>query len=229
MCPLLICSSDLERNALTLLARVDAKAFDKASHVFEARMVEETRRGLDRTSWIPIYNRTLSAMKGAGEVDVLLFDRDSRTALLLELWWSIPPSEATEVLRREEKATEKAAQAHSKLASLQRNLSTVLRQAGIEDTAGWSAHALLVTDGFLPTQRTGLVPVVTRRTLLGHLAPAFRASDTYARIASEFWLPVLGEHFTTTAVDHDCNTVQFSSLAIDVTPAGLRFAASTLA
>lgn len=227
-CPLLVCSSDVERNFLTLLARISKKEFDAASHVFEAQMTQKLKAALAKLPLQVVYNRALPGMKGAGEVDVLLLDSSSKMALLLELWWTIPPSEAQEVLRRESAAAKKGNQASKKLLALRTNLPTVLTAFGLSDPTGWTSEGLLITDGFLPSKRVG-VPVVTRRTFESYLQryPALR--EAVERVASEEWLPVLGEHFENLEVENsNAAAVPFSTIAFTVTEAGVVHAASTL-
>jgi hypothetical protein len=224
--PMFICSSDLERNFLTLLTRVAPRAFDSASDAFERQMTDRLKNSFDKPEWRSVFNRNISAIRSVGEVDCLLLDTVGRTMLLLELWWQIPPGETREVANREKTALEKANQANRKVTAVRANIAAVLEFVGLPIEDGWTAHALLVSESFLPSgKNVENIPVISRRALQGLLAgPHSRLIDVWNATQTEVWVPREGSHFTTGISHHTLGGIRFSNLRLLPTLEGILFA-----
>lgn len=226
--PLFVCGCALERNMLALLARADPKAFDAASDAFEDHMTDLLRDVLKGRPWSVVCNSHMPGASAAGEVDVIVIDPASHHVLVLELWWMIPPGETREVLQREATARTKTRQAARKRDAAQSNLPALLKRSKINlDATGWTVTCALVSESFLPISRVE-VPVLTRRTLQCALKRSDDLSKVAGWIASDEWLPKLGEHYTEEADITEIGGVRFSIRGVAVPEAGLVFARSTL-
>lgn len=224
--PILLCSSDLERNFLTLFARIAKSEFDKTSDVFERQMIEKFAVSHARKSWKYLYNTTIPSISSVGEIDCLLFDRAGKFILLLELWWQIPPAETRELANREKLAIQKSNQAHKKLKALRSRMREVLTYAGEQYDDQWQAEAILVSESFLPSTKSDKgVPVISRACLQGLLSgPHDRLADIWRPVIEEFWVPKEGEHYLLQEAEHEISGVRFTGREIAPTTRGVVFA-----
>lgn len=97
--PMLVLTSNMPRNFLTLLARLDPPAFNAASSVFEREMTDRVSSVLAGKSWPfrPGYQPKW-LQSTAGEIDLLVADPASRNLLVVELRWMLPAGDAREVI-----------------------------------------------------------------------------------------------------------------------------------
>lgn len=228
--PMLVCSSNLERNFLTLLARVAPREFHASSHVFEHWMTTRLLDALKARPWMQVVNKTIPVIRSVGEIDCLLLDPMSNTVVLLELWWQMPPAETRELNNREETALAKTKQARRKLDAVEKNLPDILKYLDLTSDGTWKCHAALVSESFLPSQKnTDNVFVISRRALQGLLVgPQQTLSGIWDAIERELWLPEEGRHFTTEIIHHQIGDVKFNTLELIPTELGALFALITM-
>lgn len=196
-------SSSVERNFLTLQARIDRSSFDSQSWLFERRMSRDLEAvmqelGIVFRSRIPTQ---------AGETDLLFASPDGASVFVVEMKWFIPPGDLRETLERTPTVVAGAAQAKRKLAAL--------RQAGgaqlaLKLSTSPSAYtALVVTDGF--STATGdddvaCVPASVFRRLLSMMRGG---ADLITLLRAQPWLPVEGTHFQRVSMEHALDGIAF--------------------
>ncbi len=228
--PMLVCSSNLERNILTLAARLDPRKFNAESSAFERMMTASIKASLDTKGWTVLYNRQIPCIRSAGEIDCLIFDTVDRVILLLELWWQIPAAETREVMSREKTAAEKAAKAERKLAAVRAKTADILRYAQLRHEGDWTARALLVSESFCPRMRaSGEVSYITRRAAQALLGEQDRLSAVITAVDDSAWLPVERRHFHVDNSEVRLGKIQLSITAVTPKTAGVLFADRTSA
>jgi hypothetical protein len=196
-----IMTSDVQRNVLSLTTRLDSKAFDKQSHLFEKSMIEHLEEHLK--IW-PNYklNKKYNINKKHEEIDVIIADKSSKTALVLELRWMIRPGDPREIANRSEACLKKIAQLANKIRFVESNvdyiLADVLSETGFQDTEKeWSILGAVVIEGYggiLSTNKQ--TPVVTSEILKIGLAQINNLRSLHKWLTSLEWLPVAGKHFS---------------------------------
>jgi hypothetical protein len=158
---LITCSGHVERNFLTLSARIDRETFDRNSHLFEAEMTARLEEMSSSRSYRTISNVTLSGSgRAAGEIDLIVADEQSKVILVIELRWMIPPGDPTEVWNREAVIPGKRGQAERKAQAVGAQLGEVLQRLNIEHNAGWDVHPMVVLEGFAGGMDSRLTPRV---------------------------------------------------------------------
>ncbi|MFL9951927.1 hypothetical protein PQR65_00785 [Paraburkholderia nemoris] len=207
-------SSNLERNLLSLQARVATKEFNRQSSLFEKQMTDSlvaTFRGRWRHC---VANRTFTMPGGKEEIDVLICEPETRTVAVLELRWMLPPADPREVQQKKDACGQKVEQARRKATAVAGSLQAVLRSAfGIDDVVqdDWTVGALAVIEGFGGARSTNpSIPVVPEWVL----EAGVRAAPTLSRLlewAVELeWLPVEGREFQVIDGEPHLETVIFN-------------------
>lgn len=195
--------SSVERNFLTLQARIDKDSFDKQSWLFERDMVLAVSRDLQQLD-IPFQTHIKTK---AGEADVVFASPDGSTFFLAELKWFLPPGDARETLQRIPTVQHGAQQARRKLASL---IQSGQAQSILRLPAAPSSYtAMVVTSGFssaTDTPDVACVPRAVFKTLLGMLKGG---ADLPSLLRSQPWLPAEGEHFRAISQQHTLASVAF--------------------
>lgn len=193
LAPSFFLSSHAERNLLVLLARVDSREFDKTSHTFEARMVKQIDdliRSLSRPYW---KLRTLFTIPGArevGDVDLLLADAHSRTVVVGELKWTLPPGDPREWILRDAEARRKTNQVMRKHEAVMRRMPQLLEALGLDAAKhrDWRATPVVVIEGFTAESQDD-VAVVTRDVFLRGLSASTSLKQATKWLVSREWLP----------------------------------------
>ncbi|WP_229679057.1 hypothetical protein [Silvimonas amylolytica] len=90
-------SSNIERNLLTLQARLEPKIFDSRSSAFEVEMTKQLGP-LFAQKWQQVAaNRTFQLGTVKEELDLLICEPETKTLLVLELRWMLSPADPREV------------------------------------------------------------------------------------------------------------------------------------
>jgi len=196
--PMLLLDSDLERNYLALLARAMPAEFDSLSHLFEQQMLSRITMALDGRDWLYRKNLLASCIADAGEIDLLICDRESRCLVVLELRWMLRPGEASEVCARRRDLPHKAAQARRKLECVRARASEVLALFGIaDDPSGWAIEGGVVLDGFFETPEGGLDLLwLTRSLAVRQFRQCSRLRDFVVGVRSRKMFPREGVDFS---------------------------------
>lgn len=147
--PMLTLTSNLPRNFLSLLQRIDGPAFHAASHVFETKMVERIegplrgRRWVLRSRWNPAW-----LPPTVGEIDLVVADPDSRTVAVVELRWMNPAGDTRDVLSKYEAVSKKGAQARRKCEALELEGERLKAELGVAAPGRWRFVPVVMTAGF---------------------------------------------------------------------------------
>ena len=194
-------SSNVERNVLSLQARLEPKRFNAQSKLFEVGMTESLLTALRHRWSLVAANRTFTFATSREEVDILVCEPESRTIAVLELRWMLPPGDPREVQLRKEACWEKTRQARRKSLAVRASLSHVLSTAfGISepDPAGWTVGAIVVIEGFggARSQDTE-VPVVPDWVLEAGVSASSSLRQLLAWAVGLEWLPLEGRDFNT--------------------------------
>lgn len=192
-------SSNVERNLLTLQARLEPRLFDSQSSLFEVEMTHQLQSVLGQKWTRVAANRSFQLGDTTEELDLLVCEPETRTVLVLELRWMLSPADPREVQTRSRTCYQKVDQAERKVVAATLNLVRLLRVAfdiTLEPSKEWHIYGAVVLQGYggALSQRS-LIPVVpdwvleagVRRTpSLRHLAEWLQSLD---------WLPVEGRDF----------------------------------
>jgi hypothetical protein len=193
-------SSNAERNLLSLQARLDPKAMDRQSYLFERRMTAELIEVL-RLRWSHVTgNITLTLDACKEEIDLLVCEPDSKTVAVLELRWMLSPADPREVQVRKTACWQKVEQVKRKAAAVALDLqAAMLASFGLSIVAeGWAVHAMVVVEGFGGAKSLDeAIPVVPEWVLKAgiELAPSLQRLVEWTKGLG--WLPVEGREFET--------------------------------
>lgn len=198
----IVTSSSVERNFLTLQARIDKSSFNSQSWLFERDMRRDLEVFMRR---LGIRFRSCISTQ-AGEADLVLASPDGRTVFVVELKWFMPPGDFRETLERVPTVERGADQAQRKLSALRHGGA----QAALElASPPVNFIALVVTEGF-STQTgdpcVGCVPSAVFKLLLKKMTGGV---DLTQILSAQPWLPVEGKHFQRESKDHKLGGVTF--------------------
>jgi hypothetical protein len=197
---MLILSSNQSRNVLSLQARIEEKAFNSMSKLFECEMVQSIL-GQVRQLWPHARANVEFELRGkTEEIDLLVADIEHRVLLVCELRWMLQPGDPREVQNRKKVCHEKVEQLYKKVSWLKQDLGVALRKVyNLEITAAdsWQVQGVVVIQTFVLTTEVFLRGMTSLKSL-GQFASW---SQSLA------WLPREGVHFQIRA-----NSVELESV-----------------
>jgi hypothetical protein len=196
---LLTVTSGVERNFLSLIARIDKRAFDGAS-----RYTVRTR------FYVP--NR-----RDVGDIDLLILDTQSRCALVCELRWMLPPGETREVENRLAVVPRKAAQAVKKSTAFRESIEACLATLKIDATGTWLVQPIVILDGFPGLSSDG-VRVVTRRLFSTGLRYTTSLTGLLTWLDSDAFVPKEGVHYRLMKTSTSLGGVSIERYGVDLLP-----------
>ena len=193
-----IISNDLQRNILSLMARIQKKNFDGQSDLFEKGMIAKL---VEASSRWPTHedNKTFRAAGQKEEIDLLFLDRESKFLLALECAWMLQPGDPREVFNRLSTCTKKVDQIERKRRFLRENLREILQSLSLDpmEVDQWSVEGFVVIEGFGGQQsRATDLPIISMSALNVAFAECESLSAVYRWARSLEWLPQPGSHFT---------------------------------
>lgn len=193
-----IISNNLQRNILSLMARIQTKDFDGQSNLFERGMIAKL---IDASSRWPKYedNKMFRAGGQKEEIDLLLVDQESKLLLTLECAWMLQPGDPREVFNRLNTCAKKVDQIERKRRFLRENLREILQSMSLNpvEVDQWSVEGFVVIEGFGGQQsRAADLPIVSMSALSVALSNCETLSAVYRWACSLEWLPQPGAHFT---------------------------------
>jgi hypothetical protein len=188
---MLTVSNDMERNFLTLLARVRPKDFHRGSHAFELQMISEILGAVHEKGWHVRERVLIPGRPDLGDLDILLCDPTQ--ALLLELRWTIPPAEPKEIFHRSNELQGKQAQLLRKLDGL--TPATLEHLSGVPQKAGIALAGAVVLEGWAGSVVPDEVKVINLQLLLRGIQHTASLADLATWITTGDWLPEAGRHF----------------------------------
>jgi hypothetical protein len=213
---LLTVTSGVERNFLSLIARIDKRAFDGASDVFERQMIADLEAALGsrytvRTRFY-VPNR-----RDVGDIDLLILDTQSRCALVCELRWMLPPGETREVENRLAVVPRKAAQAVKKSTAFRESIEACLATLKIDATGTWLVQPIVILDGFPGLSSDG-VRVVTRRLFSTGLRYTTSLTGLLTWLDSDAFVPKEGVHYRLMKTSTSLGGVSIERYGVDLLP-----------
>ncbi|WP_431017876.1 hypothetical protein [Burkholderia gladioli] len=192
-------SSNLERNLLSLQARVAVKEFNRQSGLFERQMTDSLVTTLRKRWQHCIANRTFAMPDGKEEIDILICEPETKTIAVLELRWMLPPADPREVQEKKDACWQKVQQVRRKAAAVAKAVDVVLHTAfGIDDivVGTWTVGAVAVIEGFGGARSPDVnIPIVPEWLL----EAGVKATPTLRRLLEWAvgleWLPMEGRDF----------------------------------
>lgn len=177
------------RNLLALHARSHKDDFDRKSHVFEQAMIEKCKLGLP-TEYKAHFSIYLPSSGKDEEIDLLLVDEVTKTLLIVELGWMLPPGDMREIQHREKRTAEKRKQAARKAEGTKARIAEVISKFGLTGSA-WSTKSILVVEGFRgsASDQHPEVPVVPLPVFLVATNRAPNLLALHNVLCSDAWLP----------------------------------------
>lgn len=230
---LALMSSNVDRNLLTLQARVDPRGFDSQSGMFEVEMTRHIEAAC-RAKWERVIpNRTYALGSVSEELDLLICEPQTKTLLLLELRWILSPADPREVQSKKDACQEKVPQAARKLAAVRANLGDLLQAAfALSLGAGesWRAEAAVVIEGFggAPSPDPS-IPIVPNWVLEAGISRARSLQVLVEWLVSADWLPQAGRDYTFSDEPRDLLGLQVGYAAVSPTRFGPQFLADATA
>lgn len=191
-------SSNVDRNLLTLQARVASRAFDEQSNLFEVEMTRNLEE-IFRNKWTHVAcSRTFTLAAFREELDLLVCEPETKTLLVMELRWILSPADPREVQSKKAACQGKVPQVQRKRDAVRANLSQLLSTAfGIQaQDDGWQVDAMVVIEGFggAPTI-DATVPIIPEWVLAEGVQHACTLRELVAWSLSASWLPIDGRDF----------------------------------
>lgn len=146
-------SSHLERNLLSLQARVNKVEFDALSDLFEVEMVSRQKANLSKRWPLVRSNVELTINGATEEIDLLVADLKSKTLLVCELRWMLPPGDPREVQNRKRVCYQKVDQLERKVLWAQTHALELFRRAfqnesKVDERECWNAVGVVVIENF---------------------------------------------------------------------------------
>ena len=209
-----VITSNYERNALSLHARVDSTSFDKNSRLFEIGMTNKLLSSL-HPSYRHRNNFTIPKFKTAGEIDLIVADECSKILLVCELRWMIPPGDPNEILDRKKVCNEKVDQAYIKINAVMRNKEYVIDSLGLKTSLtrarDWKVFGCVIIEGFAgsrPKQKTK-IPIIPINIFQIGISTCSGLKELVGWMTSEQWLPKEDIHF-----HRDTKKTEFGGITI---------------
>jgi hypothetical protein len=192
-----ILTSNLERNYLSLQSRTDTANFDRQSKVFEAEMIADLLPAI-RSRWPHSLPNVEFGLKNVTEeIDICCVDSTSRTILLIELRWMIPPGDPREIQNRRRACLAKTKQIGRKCEYARKHIAALLSKLGLPTDGGpWVVRGLVVIEGFGGTRSNDpSYPIIPTYPFRIGLTSLKNLAEFHDWIASFVWLPQEGLHF----------------------------------
>lgn len=213
----ILATDNFERNQLSLHARVDPASFDSSSASFERGMVAELIPAVESRFSHSASGTHVPGQRGAGEVDMILADPESRFVLVGEYRWVLQPGDPREVVNKRRACTRKAAQARRKVEAVEAALRETLEALGVEvgSLNDWDVGGAVVIAGYpgAPSPDPA-IPIVPQSVFESALGSARTARELYEALHSLDWLPQEGEDFEVVSVEASVGDVTLHAPAI---------------
>lgn len=189
-----ILNSNIQRNLLSLLAKIDKKQFDKQSDIFEKIMISQLEVSLQSWKHYSL-NKEYKVNGVKEEIDGLIIDKNSKTVLLMELRWILQPGDVREVYNKIKATSSKVNQLARKITFVEDNLSEIiLRTTGcLNDfliSDNWQVKGVVVIQGFGGTvSQHESIPIVTLDIFKKAIINSNSLRELHSWINGLSWLP----------------------------------------
>jgi hypothetical protein len=219
-----IITSHLERNILSLQARIFPKEFDSLSKLFEVKMVNAIVLNIE-SKW-PSFkvNVNIQTKHGVEEIDLMIADPESNTLVVCELRWMLPPGDPREVQNKKKTCYQKISQLNRKINKMRPCLGAIIEQHfGIsnEKALPWNLYGIVVIEGF-GGARSNIqdIPVMAKQVFETGLGKtkSLRQFGEWSRMLD--WLPKEEVHFNFSPAEIETpdKPMKYRSLELLVTP-----------
>lgn len=195
LAPNILSNSAVERNLTVLLNRIPVyrDLYAAFSNERESALRDEMKAQLDDAG-LRFWDGTITAWEGAGEIDLVMIDDETRHCLLLEMKSFIAPAEPREIFDRSKEIAKGIGQVRQRREQLSTNPSAFFAATGTDARYRvTSAVASKTFIGAVYVQATD-VPVIR----IAHLAEKIRLVGLKAAagwLERREYLPVQGVHF----------------------------------
>ncbi|MDG2841169.1 hypothetical protein [Vibrio parahaemolyticus] len=213
-----ILTSNVQRNILSLSARIMKSDFDRQSQVFEDKMVENLSKEINKWKYVAL-NKEIKIKKQKEEIDVLIIDERTKTILLLELRWILQPGDAREVYNKIKVVQQKVQQLSRKIQFVDKNRKEVINRLFADydnesDYSSWNIEGFVVVQGFGgAVSEDDDIPVITLDVLREGFQNFEHLKELVYWVKSLEWLPRENVHFSKTIHTEHVNTIPLSRLA----------------
>lgn len=206
-----IASSQTARNLLSLQARIAPESFDASSHRFEQEMMRSIAECAARSFPIVVVGKQFAP---SGEIDLAIVDVGSKTVLLGELRWMIPPGDTREIVNRRRVCNEKITQVRKKVNAVTASLGMFLGSYGITDSEEWRVCGFVATEGFVMPSADSDLPILPSQIVKAALNVFTDASSLHRWMCREEWLPQKGPHYKRSKGEYQFEQFSFSLDAV---------------
>lgn len=190
-------TSNVQRNILTLTARIHASKFDAQSKIFESRMCNDLI--LTSAKWKnKATNKTFKIGKTKEEIDFLIVDEENCVILAFEARWMLQPGDPREIINRVDACSQKVAQISRKVKFIQKNITSILINllSISEPGNNWTVLGAVVIEGFggnlSPHSDLPIISIEALKIGLGIFSDAPKLHEWITSLA---WLPQPEIHF----------------------------------
>ncbi|WP_144076970.1 hypothetical protein [Salinicola socius] len=194
---ILLMTSNCQRNALSLSARLDKKLFDRSSRFFEIKMVEHISEKVSHLGRC-FQNRHYSANGDKEEVDLVVLDSEEKFCLIIEMRWMIQPGDYRELVKRQKVCDEKVVQVERKKRFFNRNKVEVMGSLVANETRfnDYRFEAIVLVMNYGGKQSiVSEIPVVNSDIFEKLINNENKLAEVYETCRSLSWLPKEGEDF----------------------------------
>ncbi len=204
-------TSNVQRNILSLYARVNKEKFDSQSGIFESSMVSRISKIIPKRYRFKC-NEVIRAGGDFEELDLLIFDEVSKFIIVGEMRWMIPPGDSREVHNKVRACEEKVLQLHRKVGFVKKNVSSIIGDyIGEFDFQEWSVGGVVIVEGYAGIKSDKPeIPVVTLSIFKAGVEKGLRLYDFYRWCCSLCWLPKKGVHYRPFLEDFDMGDKRLS-------------------
>lgn len=213
-----ILSSNLQRNLLTLKAKIDSNNFDSQSACFEKYMVSKIQLSLKK--WEnSSFNKEFKVNGEKEEIDGLVLDEANQTILLMELRWILQPGDVREVYNKIKVTSSKVDQLSRKVDFVKRNLSEIVQRSfgdsiKMSKISEWKVEGVVIIQGFGGTaSHSNDIPIVTTDVFCKGINWFNDLHNFYIWLRNLSWLPIEGKHFSVETIIENNGLVKVSRKA----------------
>ncbi|WP_331353087.1 hypothetical protein [Cellvibrio sp. UBA7671] len=210
-----VLNTNIQRNLLTLLAKINPNNFDSQSSLFEKDMTSKIENSLNEWKYKNL-NKEFKFGEKKEEIDGFILDEINKTILLMELRWILQPGDAREVYNKIKSVLSKVDQLSRKIDFVKDNFSEIIvRSFGdhidISQPSEWKVKGVVLIQGYAGTSSPQEdIPIVTVDVFCKGIKQFKDLHAFYVWIKCLIWLPVEGEHFDVEAIIEDNDFVQVS-------------------
>lgn len=212
----LLSSSRIERNCLSLLARVDRSGFDASSDVFSKAMVSRIQAVVEkRGNWSSRSHVHVPQSRQLGDIDLLVLSAAEKCLLALELKWTLVPADMREIVIRTNTAKAAGEIQLQRLDAVRTNLAELLADCGLPNVSpeGWSIFGAVVFSSFSCAPQSG-IHILSESLLVRAIPHAGSLKRLCEWIRGESYVPRMGFEIGTQPIEGRIGEASFQWVEI---------------